>query len=33
MTPAATWFKVLPWVVNHLPMQQQRSRFVKTLLW
>lgn len=32
-TPALTWFKMVPWVVNSLPMHGQRVRFLKTLLW
>lgn len=32
-TPASTWFTLLPWIVDNLPMMPQRVRFVKTLLW
>lgn len=32
-TEAAVWYELLPWVVNHLPMRQQRVRYLKTFLW
>ncbi len=33
MTPAETWRDYIPFVLNNLPMLQQRVRFIKTFLW
>ena len=33
LTPAADWYQLVPWVLNHLPRQEQRVRYLKTFAW
>lgn len=33
MTTPKEWAVVLPWMINNLPREQQRVRFLRALMW